>query len=538
MPRNLRVALCQINATVGDLEGNAERIRKAVDEARAAAADLAVLPELGLTGYPPEDLLLKPAFVKANLNALRRLVPRLRGPACLVGFAEPSADGLYNSLAFVQDGRIRAVCRKSALPNYAVFDEKRYFVSGDRPTVVDLKGFRILLTVCEDLWVDDGPVERLARSGRRVDLVVNASASPYFRGRIKDRIALLRRKSRLARAAVCLCNLVGGQDELVFDGGSLAVDSHGRLLCRAGQFREDIVTFDLPALRPSTVRPLLDPVEEVYTALMTGTRDYVEKSGFSKVVLGLSGGIDSSLVATIAVDALGPDRVVGVTMPSEFSSRETYEDALRTASNLGIPCKIIPIRRIYDTYIQEFRQEFRDRPFDITEENLQARIRGNILMALSNKYGWLVLTTGNKSELSTGYSTLYGDMAGGFGVIKDVYKTLVYRLAAFANRERERIPASVIRRPPTAELRPGQKDQDTLPPYDILDRILELYIEADMPVDRIVRRGFDRTLVERVCRMVDRNEYKRRQAPPGVRITPKAFGKDRRMPIVNRFRDG
>jgi NAD+ synthase (glutamine-hydrolysing) len=538
--QTLRIALCQINTTVGDLAGNCRKVVEGSGKAREAGADLVVFPELTITGYPPEDLLLKPGFIKANAAALDSLTQQLRGPVVCVGFAEPGPDGVpYNSLALIQDGEILHVYRKMALPNYGVFDEKRYFNPGLKPLLFNLKGKKICVTVCEDTWVDHGPAEALIKSGRKPDVVINASASPYFRGRIRDRITLLKRKAKLYKCPVCLCNLVGGQDELVFDGGSLAVGPDGRILCRAAQFREDLSIFTLgpkgtAEKKPASI-PLLSPVEEVYQALVAGTRDYVEKNGFKKVVLGLSGGIDSAVVAAIAVAALGPDRVKGVTMPSEFSSKETYEDSLLLAKNLGIECKIIPIKNIYTAYLEDFKSEFKDRPFDITEENLQARIRGNILMALSNKYGWLVLTTGNKSEMSAGYSTLYGDMAGGFAVIKDVYKTLVYEVAGFINKDGEKIPQSVIDRPPTAELRPNQKDQDTLPPYETLDAILSLYIEADASVESIMKKGFDRGLVEKICRMVDRNEYKRRQAAIGVKITPKSFGRDRRMPVVNRF---
>jgi len=559
----LRVALAQVNTIVGGLGHNRDLVLRWTSEALKAEADLVVFPELTMTGYPPEDLLLRPAFIAENKRALDDCAASVGKITVCAGFVDTDREGrLYNALAVLRETRVRAVYRKIELPNYSVFDEKRYFSPGNRPLLLDLAGRLVSISVCEDIWVEEGPTERTC-SKYPVDLVVNASASPYFKGKIHDRIGLLKRKSRRNGCAFALCNLVGGQDELIFDGGSLAVSADGSVLCRAGQFVEELLIIDLPVRgrkkkppssayrsgeivrigpvtpRSRPVKPrlakVMGPVEEVYQALVLGTRDYIDKNGFDKVVLGLSGGIDSAVVAAVAVEALGADRVKSVTMPSRFSSEETYNDAVRLAGNLGIGIKVIPIKSVYDAYLAELKDEFKDFPFDKTEENLQARIRGNLLMALSNKYGWIVLTTGNKSEMSVGYSTIYGDMAGGFSVIKDVYKTLVYRLASHINRRAELIPRSIIDRPPTAELRLNQKDQDTLPPYELLDKILELYIEQDWSLREIVKKGFDDEIVCKILRMVDTNEYKRRQAAIGIKITPKAFGRDRRMPVVNRY---
>ena len=563
----VRIALAQVNTVVGGLEANSALVLRKSREAAESGADLVVFPELTLTGYPPEDLLLRPGFVAENLKTLDKLASSLEAVKDLtvcVGFVDSDGRGrIYNSLAVVNGGQVRAVYRKVALPNYSVFDEKRYFSPGKNLVCLDFGGLILCLTICEDIWIENGPAEKACLKFP-VDLVINASASPYFKGKIHDRSDLLKKKALRNGCAFSLCNLVGGQDELVFDGGSLAFSRDGGLLGRAGQFEEDLLLFDLlpkeagkkkrmkknirgaelvriPAVLrekdplPGRIAKIDEPVAEVYKALVLGTRDYVDKNGFQKVVLGMSGGIDSAVVAAIAVDALGPDRVKAVTMPSVFSSDATYNDAIRASKNLGIEIKIIPIKTVYQSYLDELKREFGGRPFDTTEENLQARIRGNLLMALSNKYGWMVLTTGNKSELSVGYSTIYGDMAGGFSVIKDVYKTLVYKLAAYVNRDREKIPQSVIDRPPTAELRPNQKDQDSLPPYELLDRILGLYIEKDMGLKEIVDQGFDEGTVRNILRMVDTNEYKRRQSALGIKITPKSFGKDRRMPVVNKF---
>ena len=573
---HLRLALAQLNVTVGDLAGNAGRISEAILRAKAWQADLVVCPELSLTGYPPEDLLLKPAFVGQQLEALDRLASGIRGIAAVVGFVDRDPQGrLYNAAALLAGGRRVAAYHKHDLPNYGVFDERRYFTPGSRPLLVDWRGRRFGLTICEDLW-QPAPARAIASAGGA--LLINISASPYHAGKGHERRALFSRRPRERRLAIAYCNLVGCQDELVFDGASLVLAPQGRVLASGRQFHDDLVVTDLPwepaGRRPgpagrqprgwrhalgsedsaaSVVRlraplrqapPLparttrtLGPVEEVYEALVLGTRDYVAKNGFRTVVLGLSGGIDSCLTACLAVDALGADRVVGIVMPSRFSSRQTQDDARRLARALGIQCETVSIEPCFRAYLSTLAPDFKGRMADVTEQNLQARIRGTLLMALSNKFGWLVLTTGNKSEMATGYCTLYGDMAGGFAVIKDVPKTLVYRLAALRNRRAAVIPPRVFTRAPTAELAFRQTDQDTLPPYGALDEILTAYVEDDLSAAEIVRRtGCPRKMVERVIRMVDQSEYKRRQSPPGVKITPKAFGKDRRMPITNRYR--
>ncbi len=559
---SLRVALAQLNVTVGDLEGNRRLIEEAIRHAQGWLADLILVPELAVPGYPPEDLLLKPQFVKANQAALRHLAAAARGIVAVVGYVDQDPrGGLSNAAAILAGGRQVATYRKQHLPNYGVFDEQRYFVPGAAPLLVTVGGVRVGLTICEDLWAEE-PAHRLAEAGAQ--LVVNLSASPYHAGKLKLRERLFSVRARRNRVAVAYCNLVGGQDELVFDGASLVLDPSGRLVVHGRQFREDLIVVDLElpsrrartrGLRAITVahaprtRPPLPPaerrtlgaVEEVYEALTLGLRDYVRKNGFSTVVLGLSGGIDSALTACLAVDALEPSHVKAVVMPSRFSSRETQEDARQMARTLGIEAQEISIEPMFEAYLKTLAPWFGDRPADVTEQNLQARIRGNLLMALSNKFGWLVLTTGNKSEMATGYSTLYGDMAGGLAVIKDVPKMLVYQLARFRNRRGpgSPIPESVLARVPTAELAPNQTDQDTLPSYPVLDRILQAYVEEDRSFAEIVRaQRLEPSTVRRVIGMVDRAEYKRRQSPPGIKITPKAFGRDRRMPITNRFQQG
>ena len=567
---HLRLALAQLNVTVGDLAGNAARIREAMLRAAAWQADLVVCPELALSGYPPEDLLLKPAFVEEQLRVLDAVASAATGVAALVGYVDRDRQGrLYNAAALLADGRRVATYHKQCLPNYGVFDERRYFTPGHSPLMVQWGARRFGVTICEDLW-EPAPARAVARAGG--ELLINLSASPYHAGKRQERQRLFAYRAREHRVAIAYCNLVGGQDELVFDGASLVLDPQGRLVARGWQFRDDLVVADLPwppsarpprlspragrgrraqtppgarlsrALHkapplPAIARPMPGPIEEVYEALVLGTRDYVRKNGFDTVVLGLSGGIDSSLVACVAVDAVGPDRVVSVVMPSRFSSAETQNDARAAAKALGIRCRTMSIEPCFRAYLSTLRPSFLGRGQDVTEQNLQARIRGTLLMALSNKFGWLVLTTGNKSEMATGYCTLYGDMAGGFAVIKDVPKTLVYRLAALRNRRAAVIPPRVFQRAPTAELAPHQTDQDTLPPYDTLDTILKAYVEDDLSAGEIVHRTHRlRATVTRVIGMVDHSEYKRRQGPPGVKITPKAFGKDRRMPITNRYR--
>jgi NAD+ synthase (glutamine-hydrolysing) len=571
----LRLALAQVDVRVGDLEGNARIVRERITAARDAGAELVLFPELVLTGYPPEDLLLKEHFLQAAQEALADVAADTHGIVALVGFPERVED-VYNALAVIADGEVRAIYRKLRLPNYGVFDEQRYFQAGDQAVVVDFGSARIGLSVCEDIWLPGSPANEEALAG--ATLLVNASASPYFAGKGVQREAMLKQRARDNLCAVAFCNLVGGQDELVFDGHSLVLDHEGTVLARAPQFAESLTlcTVDLQGaatarLRDTRLRPpvrqvlpevrraatlerpdddvgtlggdvtrVLEPEAEVYAALCLGVRDYVEKNGFRHVVLGLSGGIDSTLVALVAVDALGADRVTCVVMPSRYSSEGTQSDARDLAASLGVQCLDVPIAPAMDVYEGMLAPIFGDREPDITEENLQARIRGNLLMALSNKFGWLVLTTGNKSENAVGYSTLYGDSAGGFAVIKDVPKTLVYRLVDFRNARDEEhpVPRSIVDRPPSAELRPDQVDADSLPDYDTLDAILQAYIEEDAGREQLALAGLPEEAVERVFALVDRNEYKRRQAPPGIKITPRAFGRDRRMPITNGYRGG
>ncbi len=570
----LKVALAQIDTTVGDLQGNAAKVREGIARARDGGAQLVVFPELTLTGYPPEDLLLKTHFLDSAEAALRELAADVEGIVALVGYPE-RADDVYNAAAVLADGAVAAVYRKVYLPNYSVFDEQRYFQSGDEGALIELNGVPIGLTICEDIWEPGPPATDEALAGARI--VVNLSASPYHAGKGLEREAMLIQRARDSNVAVLFCNLVGGQDELVFDGHSVAIDVDGEVLARAPQFEEAMVFCTLdpgaifarrlqdarhrPAVRRGSgrevptlarlevpraearevggsVAEVLSGEEELYRALVLGVRDYVEKNGFQRVVVALSGGIDSALVALVAVDALGAERVTFVSMPSPFSSEGTRADARAIAENLGSEFLELGIEEAMRGFDELLAPAFNGAEPDITEENLQARIRGNIVMALSNKFGWLVLTTGNKSELSVGYATLYGDMAGGFAVLKDVFKGDVYRLVRWRNESegRELVPASVLERAPSAELRHEQRDADSLPPYDVLDPILEAYVEQDLDADEIVRQGFARADVDKVIRLVDLAEYKRRQAPPGVRVSIKAFGRDRRLPITNRFR--
>jgi NAD+ synthase (glutamine-hydrolysing) len=572
--RRFRIALAQVNATVGDFEANAAKIRAGVEQARALGAQLVAFPELAITGYPPEDLLFKSAFIEANLRALADIARAAAGLTTVVGFVD-KRDDIFNAAAVLHDGAVAGVYHKQYLPNYGVFDENRYFQAGTEAPVFALGDTRFAVNICEDVWYPTGPTTRQALAG--AELVVTINASPYHAGKGHQRERMI--ATRAADDVVCLAfvNMVGGQDELVFDGGSLIVNERGETVARGRQFAEDFVVADLdldavfharlhdsrrrkeklravdpasrvvltplpeppaPALPPRDVAPLA-PVDEVYQALVLGTRDYVRKNGFKHVVIGLSGGIDSSLVAAIAVEALGKENVTGVTMPSPYSSAGTRGDARRLAANLGIDFLRLPITPVFKGFTRTLAAPFKGLKEDVAEENIQARIRGTLLMALSNKFGWLVLTTGNKSEIAVGYSTLYGDMAGGFAVIKDVPKTLVYEVSRHVNARAGRavIPGSVFERAPSAELRPDQTDQDTLPPYPELDAILQLYVEDDRGVSDIVARGFAEETVRRVVRMVDVNEYKRRQGPIGVKITPRAFGRDWRLPIVNRFRE-
>ena len=578
MTRVLRIALAQINPVVGDLEGNVKKILAFTKEAEEKGVDLLCFPELAITGYPPEDLLLKPSFVKDNLAALEEVIAFTKDKdiVLVVGFVDVEED-LYNAAAVIYRGQRRGVYHKVYLPNYGAFDEERYFKAGDSCPVFLIKGVKVGITICEDIWYPAGPATVEALGG--AELIVNINASPYHAGKREFRERMIAVRASDAVAFMAYVNMVGGQDGLVFDGYSVIFNQEGELLARGKGFEEELVVADLvledvfrtrlhdPRLRkerflamakgdsPSVIvvseeaappRPFLSPtftepmplLEEIYSALVLGTRDYVRKNGFQKVVIGLSGGIDSSLVATVAVDAIGRENVIGVFMPSRYSSEGSRTDAEKLAKNLGIELTVIPIEPAFKAYLEMLEPHFRGTEPGVAEENIQARIRGNILMALSNKFGWLVLTTGNKSELACGYATLYGDMAGGFAVIKDVPKTLVYELARWRNSRAgyDLIPESVLQKPPSAELRPDQKDTDTLPPYEVLDPILEKYVEEDVSLEGILSLGFDEGLVRRVISMVDRNEYKRRQAPPGVKITHRAFGEDRRLPITNRYR--
>jgi len=574
-PSQLRLAMAQINVVVGDVEANAQKILEWTERARRIEADLVTFPELALTGYPPEDLLLKPQFIDANLSALEKVVSGTRDITAVFGFVDRK-DDIFNAAAIAQNGQLITTYHKIYLPNYGVFDEFRYFQPGRRCPVLQMNGATIGVSICEDIWYPDGPVFQQALSGG-AEVIINISSSPYHAGKRRWRERMLATRASDNTVIVAYNNLVGGQDELVFDGDSLVFDENGDLIARGKQFEEDFIVVDLdvesvfrqrlhdprrrqqqltaenstdvfvlsPHSRPKKQlaapaahpEPLEDAAE-IYHALVVGTRDYVIKNGFKKVVLGLSGGIDSALTACIAVDALGSDNVVGVLMPSQFSSRGSIEDSEHLGKNLGIELMTIPVSDVLASFTGALKAGFKGAKPDVTEENLQARIRGTYLMALSNKFGWLVLSTGNKSEISTGYCTLYGDMAGGFALLKDVMKTTVYRLAEHCNRisASERIPREIIDKPPSAELRPNQLDTDSLPPYEVLDPILEAYVEQDRSFSEMVEMGFDQDLVRRVIRMVDTNEYKRRQAAPGVKITPRAFGRDRRMPITNRFR--
>jgi NAD+ synthase (glutamine-hydrolysing) len=580
---NLRLALAQIDPTVGDIEGNVRLISESIDRARDECAQLVLLPELCLSGYPPEDLVLRRDFLDAVREGLDALAADVDGIVALVGFPEsversaeelehfdplidPPPPPAHNSLAILAGGELRGIYRKCDLPNYGVFDERRYFEPGTEPALIGVDGLLVGLTVCEDIWHPGFPERDEASAGAH--LVVNSSASPYHRGKGRAREAMIAERARSNAAAFALCNTVGGQDELVFDGASVVIGADGETLARAAQFEPELLLCDLmvpasgdgpdgassaravPVLAEvdSGADPeghlehrLAEPIEseeaEVYTALTVGLRDYVEKNGFERVVLALSGGIDSALVALIAVDALGADRVSVVVMPSPYSSDKTQSDARTIAANLAVELIEISIAEAMEAYERALEQSFEGAEPGLAEENLQARIRGNLMMALSNKFGWLVLTTGNKSEMSVGYATLYGDMAGGFAVIKDIFKSLVYRLVAWRNEQagKELVPASVLERPPSAELRPDQLDEDSLPPYETLDRILEAYVERDEGIEALVAQGLAEDTVQEVVRLVDRAEYKRRQAPPGIRVSTKAFGRDRRLPITNRF---
>ena len=573
----MRVGIAQINPTVGDLSGNTAKIIASIDKAKSLGVDLLTLPELAITGYPPEDLLLKPQFIKRNRYSLNKIIEHSSEIAVVVGFVDSDGD-IYNAAAVIYDNKLAGIYHKIYLPNYGVFDENRYFQAGDNYPVFTIFGVGVGITICEDMWYEAGPALVQAYAGAKV--LINISASPYHAGKGLSRERMLATRASDSLAIVVHNNLVGGQDELVFDGNSLIVNEKGEILARGKQFEEDFMAADLnvesvlssqlrdprrrkqtrwveerlrkattieissehrevakPSL-PSRHVERLDDLTEIYEALVLGVRDYVRKNGFKKVVIGLSGGVDSSLVGTIATDAVGADDVIGVSMPSRYSSPGSKLDAEALAKNLGIRFMTIPIETAYSAYLETMAEPFEGVHPDVTEENIQARIRGNILFALSNKFGWLVLACSNKSETATGYTTLYGDMAGGFVPLKDVPKTLVLELARYKNRRegKEVIPPDVFTKAPSAELRAGQKDVDSLPPYEVLDPILKAYVEDDATIDQIISMGFDRDTVMKVAGLVDMSEYKRRQSAPGIKITPRDFGRDRRLPITNRFR--
>ena len=563
----IRIALAQINTTVGDLDNNTSKIINYVNLARSSGADLIAFPELTITGYPPEDLLFKNQFIEDNIARMNEVVQESKDITVVVGFVD-SSPHLYNSAAVAHNGKLIDIYHKQLLPNYGVFDEKRYFSPGNTCPIYVIEGIDLGVNICEDIWHPDGPTCSLKSSGARV--IVNISSSPYYAGRLTEREKMLTNRAKENDVFIAYVNLVGGQDELVFDGASMLVDPEGQIIQQGYQFKEDLVISDLEIntsddrteksknRQSNNVkrflitektndtkynlsdqnRSPLDELSEVYSALVTGTRDYVYKTGFDKVLIALSGGIDSSLVTTIATDALGPDNVVVVAMPSRYSSDGSLNDSKELADNLGVEFQVIPIEPPFISSLDVLKPHFKDHKPGLAEENLQSRIRGLLIMALSNKKGWLVLTTGNKSEMAVGYATIYGDMSGGYAVIKDVPKTLVYKLAIHRNTysNKPTIPLNIIEKPPSAELRPDQKDEDSLPPYEILDPILKSYVEDDRTFAEIVSMGYDQTMVKDIIKLVDRSEYKRRQAPPGIKITPRNFGRDRRMPVANLYK--
>ena len=569
--RPLRIALAQMNPTVGDLGGNTERILRQLAQAESLGADVVAFPELAITGYPPEDLLLKRQFLDEADRHLEQIVAASGETMVVVGTPHREGGSLFNAAAVAHQGRLVTMYHKMFLPNYGVFDEVRYFARGTECPVITHRGVRLGVCICEDIWFETGTCSVQRAAG--AEAIININGSPYYRGRGAERAAMLSERARVNQVALAYCNMVGGQDELVFDGQSYVFDHKGELIARGPQFEEALLIADIdadviatergaapavegldevgsatfysvsdsigeanPVVEPS-MHPELDPLAEVYAALVLGTRDYVDKVGFKGAVIGLSGGIDSALTTAIAVDALGADRVTTFFMPSQYTADQSQEDSVKLVENLGVRMETIPIKPVYDAYLAALEPVLEGREPDVTEENIQARVRGNLLMAASNKFGWIVLTTGNKSEMATGYSTLYGDLAGGFAVIKDVPKMLVRELSAHLSvlRGREIIPQSIIDRPPTAELRPDQKDEDSLPPYEVLDPVIEAYVEQHSSTADMLASGMAPAVIEQTLRLVDRSEYKRRQAPPGVKITPRAFGRDWRLPIVNRF---
>ncbi len=571
--KKIRVALAQINPVVGDFEYNYNKIVEFIEKAKKSEADIVAFPELALTGYPPEDLILKPSFIEKNLYYLEKLKENVDNIIAVVGFIDKQED-VFNAAAVIYNKEIVGVYHKQFLPNYGVFDENRYFQKGDGLLLLSIDNYKVGVSICEDIWYPENPVNDYAILGTEV--VININASPYSQGKVKKREEMLKVRSRDNLISVAYVNMVGGQDELVFDGNSLILDAQGEILAKAESFEEELLLADidldeifrlqLKDNRLKNLRHIKKPInakevrldykiknknnqisqkialdkkeiEDTYKALVVGLRDYINKNGFKKVVIGLSGGIDSSLTACIAVDALGKENVKGILMPSQYTSKESIEDALELAKNLDIETFTVPIKNIFDKYLEEFQEIFKGLKPDTTEENLQARIRGNILMALSNKFGWIVIATGNKSEMSVGYSTLYGDMVGGFAVLKDVLKTKVYELSYYRNSISKVIPDRVLTKPPSAELRPNQTDETELLPYPILDQIIQFYVEQDLTVEEIVKLGFKEKDVKKIINLIDKNEYKRRQAPIGIKITERAFGKDRRMPITNRFKE-
>ena len=557
--QHVRVGLAQFNPVVGDIAGNSRRIRELYATADAAGCDIVAFPELSITGYPPEDLVLKSGFVAENQQAMRDIVAATQGCVAVFGFVDGSIGTLTNSAAVASNGTLHGTYNKQLLPNYSVFDEDRYFTPGTSFSLFTIAGVNVGVTICEDIWQADGPVQQQAKAGATLN--ININGSPYHRGKFDERQQMVSERARTNSCAIVYVNQVCGQDELVFDGGSMVFDHRGDMLMRAEQFGESLSFIDIevkesnvasgiPVLEVTktsrasgprhegTIAANTSDMEQVFGALVLGTRDYVRKNGFTDVVIGLSGGIDSALVAAVAVEALGSQHVHGVSMPSRYSSEGSRTDAAILARNLGIDMQTISIEPAFSAYLDMTAESFAGKAADLTEENLQSRVRGTTLMALSNKFGWMVLTTGNKSELAVGYFTLYGDSVGGYAVIKDLLKTTVYELCRFVNLRagREVIPEAVITKPPSAELRPDQRDDQSLPAYEVLDPILELYVEQDRTAAEIIALGFDETLVRRISRLVDMNEYKRRQGPPGVRVSLKAFGKDRRLPITNAYR--
>ena len=573
----VRIALAQVNPTIGDLVGNAALVQRYIEQARAAGADVVAFPELVITGYPPDDLLLKRSFVADANAALESIASTTSGIAAVIGFVDESNGRLHNAAALISDGKIRGVYRKQHLPNYGVFDERRFFSSGDEIVLAEIDGLTFGVTVCEDLWLENGPHVDCAAAGAQ--MVININASPYHAGKGQERLGLLSRRARRNKIVIAYVNCVGGGDEVIFDGQSSVVSPDGKLLARAGQFTEDLLVFDfdpegdnptegseepddqatgLPAGQedagtvvavslawhpqadrsPVTpqIAPELDPAAEVYGALVLGVRDYMAKNGFEQALIGISGGIDSALTAAIAVDAIGGENVLGISNPSEFTSSQSTQDSKQLAENLGLKLVTMPIGLPLAAMRRTLEEEFPGSEYSVPDQNLQARIRGTLWMYVSNQTGRLLLSTGNKSEMAVGYATLYGDMAGGFAVLKDVPKTLVYQLSRWRNTQGEAIPPAIIERPPTAELAPGQLDTDSLPPYDVLDPILKEYVENHLGIDEIADLGYDRAMVKKIARMVDRAEYKRRQSAPGIKVTSRAFGRDRRLPITNKYR--